>query len=134
MKISGRADDPITPEGDRHEHVLAQKLLDPVGPVLVAVVAEVRRAALGPGIHDAGAGAKRRVVDATNNLGQAIVEPRAGGDGRCLQAGLLPGVRDHLDKGGLSPKRKYKADRMDSRNRLKPEDQWAQQPRGLSLA
>jgi hypothetical protein len=84
----------------------AQRLSDPVAPVLVATVAEIRGGALGRGIpHDAGTGAKRRVVDATNNLGQTIVEPRAGGDGSLLHAGLLPGVRHDLDKDCITSSR-----------------------------
>ena len=76
----------------------AQRLSDPVAPVLVATVAELRGGALGPIPHDAGTGTKRRVVDATNNLGQTIVEPCAGGDGSLMHAGLLPGVRNDLDR------------------------------------
>jgi hypothetical protein len=98
---------PPLPRKRETEHALgAQGLPDPVAPVLVATVAEIRGGALGPGIpHDAGTGAKRRVVDATNNLGQTIVEPRSGGDGSLLHAGFLPGVRHDLDKDCITSSR-----------------------------
>ena len=83
----------------------ARRLFDPVAPVLVATVAELRGGALGPIPHAAGTGTKRRVVDATNNLGQTIVEPRPGGDGSVLHAGLLPGVRHDLDKDCITSSR-----------------------------